>query len=482
MYTEAYLDFHKSRENSMNSSVTKLNSCRASEEVTSVIRAVEELDSKLREFPFNLQHEQSTNLRHLSDVLDEARFKFTHIRKQELAEQNKLLQAQIDAWGLPSRPIDAPFQVVLSKKKGRRNSGDAGLDSKKAKTDDEVASQNKFSGLEINQGDSMDATDPQEGTSATSVHPSATAPQKKLHVPPITIDNVKNQAALLKHLQTVTKQKLEAKLIGTKFRIYPQTPYAYHQIRRYVDENSLEAFTYMLPEDKKLRAVIRGLPIDMSPSEIIADLAVQGFNIEECHNMQIRKTGQPMSLFMLSMERTEKHKTIFKKGFSHSSKYCTRTPRCVKCAKNHLAKDCPKQIDEKPKCCLCDGKHPTNFLGCPKNPRHKIAEEKEKKLNAKKKIHVVPEPPKVNFWEECAKTATQRQQPKPTIPPTASTSSSKQSNSPDFTSDIFDELKNPAVQETFELLEQFIEIATTIPTKYGRLRAFSKLFKDELKI
>ncbi|GFY76237.1 nucleic-acid-binding protein from transposon X-element [Trichonephila inaurata madagascariensis] len=379
MYTEAYLDFHKSRENSMNSSVTKLNSCRASEEVTSVIRAVEELDSKLREFPFNLQHEQSTNLRHLSDVLDEARFKFTHIRKQELAEQNKLLQAQIDAWGLPSRPIDAPFQVVLSKKKGRRNSGDAGLDSKKAKTDDEVASQNKFSGLEINQGDSMDATDPQEGTSATSVHPSATAPQKKLHVPPITIDNVKNQAALLKHLQTVTKQKLEAKLIGTKFRIYPQTPYAYHQIRRYVDENSLEAFTYMLPEDKKLRAVIRGLPIDMSPSEIIADLAVQGFNIEECHNMQIRKTGQPMSLFMLSMERTEKHKTIFKKVTSIGFVKVVRKVR-----QKSPRKGLSQAIDEKPKCCLCEGT-PNEFPWLPQKPQAQDCRRKGEKIECQEK-------------------------------------------------------------------------------------------------
>ncbi|GFS33592.1 hypothetical protein TNIN_418381 [Trichonephila inaurata madagascariensis] len=221
----------------------------------------------------------------------------------------------------------------------------------------------------------------------------------------------------------------------------------------------------------------------MSPSEIIVDLAVQGFHIEECHNMQSRKTGQPMPLFMCFPWKEQRN---IKQ--SSKSKYCTRTPRCVKCSKNHIVKDCPKPIDGKPKRCLCDGEHPANFLDYPKNPRHRIAEEKEKKLKSKKKIHVVPEPPKVNFWEERAKTATQRQQPtstdqpKPKIPPAASTSSSKQSNSPDFTPDIFNELKNPAVQETFELLEQFLEIATTIPTKYGRLTAFRNMFKDELKI
>ncbi|GFV54433.1 nucleic-acid-binding protein from transposon X-element [Trichonephila clavipes] len=448
-------------------------------------------------------------------VLDEAKFKFTHTRKQELAEQNKLLQAQIDAWGLPPKPVNEPFQVILSKKKGRRNSGDNGQESKKAKTTDEVETQNKFSGLSIHNEDNMDVVDPQEGTSSATSHPGVKAPPKKFHVPPINIDNVENQAALLQHLQNITKQKLEAKLIGSKFRIYPKTPYAYHQIRRYIEENSLESHTYMLPEDKLLRAVIRGLPTDMSPTQIIADLESQGFHIKDCHNMQSKKTGQPMPLFMLSMERNEEHKKIFQtvtsigfikcqvealrkkygppqcfrcQGFFHSSKYCTRTPRCVKCAKNHLAKDCTKAIDEKPKCCLCEGEHPANYLNCPKNPRHRIAEEKEKKKQQRKPACITPEPPKVNFWEQRAKTAAQRKQSTSTNQqkqektPTASTSQPKQNNNPETISDIFDELKNPAVQETFDLLEEFIKIATTIPTRYGRLRAINQLCKNELNI
>ncbi|GFT99313.1 nucleic-acid-binding protein from transposon X-element [Trichonephila clavipes] len=305
LYTEAYLDFHKTWENRMNSCVITLNNCRTSDEVTPIIRTIEELDTQLRNFPYSRPEDQAMNLRELSDVLDEAKFKFTHTRKKEIAEQNKLLQAQIDAWGLPSKPVDEPFQVILSKKKGRKNSGDNGQDSKKAKTSDEIETQNKFSGLSIHNEDNMDVVDPQEGTSSATSHPGVTAPPKKLHVPPINIDNVKNQAALLQHLQNITKQKLEAKLIGTKFRIYPKTPYAYHQIRRYIEENSLESYTYMLPEERLLRAVIRGLPTDMSPTQIIADLETQGFHIKECHNMQSEKTGQPMPLFMLSMERSE---------------------------------------------------------------------------------------------------------------------------------------------------------------------------------
>ncbi|GFX36249.1 hypothetical protein TNCV_2065871 [Trichonephila clavipes] len=102
-----------------------------------------------------------------------------------------------------------------------------------------------------------------------------------------------------------------------------------------------------------------------------------------------------------------------------------------------------------------------------------------------KNTYITPELPKVNFWEQRAKTAAQRQQSTSTNqqkPPTTTTSPSKQSNNPETISDIFEELKNPAVQETFELLEEFIKIATTIPTRFGRLRAIHQLCKNEINI
>ncbi|GFQ88281.1 hypothetical protein TNCT_455851 [Trichonephila clavata] len=49
---------------------------------------------------------------------------------------------------------------------------------------------NKFADLPVT--NSMDTTDPIEGTSTDVEQPAA--PQKKFHVPPITIDNVNNQA------------------------------------------------------------------------------------------------------------------------------------------------------------------------------------------------------------------------------------------------------------------------------------------------
>ncbi|GFY68840.1 RNA-directed DNA polymerase from mobile element jockey [Trichonephila inaurata madagascariensis] len=227
----------------------------------------------------------------------------------------------------------------------------------------------------------------QAGTSSANEAPGAAAPPKKHHVPPITIDYVSNKAGLLKHLQDLTKLKLEAKLLGSKLRIFPQTAYVYHRIRKYVEENHLESYTYILPEDQKLRFVIRGLPTDMSPVDIIGSLAAKNIKVNECHIMTSKKTGKAMPLFLITLDKTEQNRAVHHvtdiyyvkvevlhpkygppqcfrcQGFFHSSKFCTRTPRCVECAGEHLAKDCEKPVDQKPKCCLCEGEHPASFLG-----------------------------------------------------------------------------------------------------------------------
>ncbi|GFT50080.1 nucleic-acid-binding protein from transposon X-element [Trichonephila clavipes] len=471
----------------MSNVLDHLNESRTSDDSSAVIRETEELDSKLREYPFSKQEEQSAALHGLSDVLDEARFKFTHQKKQELAEQNRLLQAQIDAWGLPPKPINFPFQVVL-RKKGRKASDTEDESIAKKQRIDVTTTQNKFAQLSV---EDMDLT-AQAGTSISTDNgvPDTAAPRKKHHVPPITIDNVSNQTGLLKHLQSLTNLKLEAKLIATKLRIYPQTAYAYHLIRKYVNENNLESFTYILPEEKKLRLVIRALPTDMSPVKIIGSLAEKNINVNECHIMTSKKTGKEMPLFLITLDKTEQNRVAYHvtnigymkvkvealrskygppqcsrcQGFFHSSRFCTRAPRCLKCAGAHLAKECTKQIEQKPKCCLCEGDHPASFLGCPRNPRNKVVQEtnkpKENNINnAKptKKVIDTPPPPKVNFWEQRAKNAAARQQPNPSTSKKPSQASSSTANtSVESAEDIFEQLNSPAVQETFDLLEEFI--------------------------
>ncbi|GFW50075.1 hypothetical protein TNCV_2316571 [Trichonephila clavipes] len=131
------------------------------------------------------------------------------------------------------------------------------------------------------------------------------------------------------------------------------------------------------------------------------------------------------------------------------------------------------------------GRTPCELPRLPKEPRHRIAEEKERKKNEKKNTYITPEPPKVNFWEQRAKTAAQRQQSTSTNqqkPPTTTTSHRNKAITRKPSLIYLKNSRTPAVQETFELLEEFIKIATTIPTRFGRLRAINQLCKNEINI
>ncbi|GFR04779.1 putative RNA-directed DNA polymerase from transposon X-element [Trichonephila clavata] len=279
--------------------------------------------------------------------------------------------------------------------------------------------------------------------------------KSKGYTPPITIDNVKNQAALLKHLQEMTKLKLQAQLIGTRMKIFPQTPYAYYLIRKYIKENNLEGHTFSLPEDKKLRAIIRGLPTDTEPNKIILELKDLNILVEECHNMLNRKTGAPMPLFIIICTKSENNRHLYEikelnnmkikvevlrekygapqwyrcQGFFHSSIYCTRAPSCVKCAGDHITKESPPAV---------------NFW-----------DERANAQNNKNNQRPPFVPRQVSLAQ--VKAAIPTVQPQP-IPSTSQTTQNPSSPIQDIP-DLFSQLRDPEVVDLFNSLPDIVKIA-----------------------
>ncbi|GFV75406.1 nucleic-acid-binding protein from transposon X-element [Trichonephila clavipes] len=303
-----------------------------------------------------------------------------------------------------SEQDEGAFQLVKGRKKGSSPTPpkDTATSIKKQKTT-EVETSNQYDVLPTHHDEEN------EDEAGAPVHHNTVRPP-----PPITIDNVKLPNQLLKKLQDATRQKLKGRMVGKGLQIYSE---AYHAIRKYVDAEKLEAFTYQLPEEREIKAVIRGMPAD-SPQEIIEDLLTVGITVNECHAMTNRKTGLPMPLFLLTLPKNNINKDIFNmtelcylkikveplrpklgpaqcfrcQRFFHSSKYCTRNPKCVKCGQPHLTRSCTKTSSTEATCCNCQGNHPANYTGCPKNPLNKP-----------------PPPPKVNFWEERARKRREMQ-------------------------------------------------------------------------
>lgn len=49
----------------------------------------------------------------------------------------------------------------------------------------------------------------------------------------------------------------------------------------------------------------------------------------------------------------------------HTKAYCTHTPVCVKCGKEHMWRKCNKPADVKPTCGNCGSEHTANYRCCP---------------------------------------------------------------------------------------------------------------------
>ncbi|GFT08782.1 RNA-directed DNA polymerase from mobile element jockey [Trichonephila clavipes] len=186
-------------------------------------------------------------------------------------------------------------------------------------------------------------------------------------------------------------------------------------------------------------------------------------------------------------KKYDPHQCYRYQGFFHSSKYCTRAPRCVKCAGDHLTKDCTKTLDEPPKCYHWDGDHSASYLQCPKNPQNRPKKENGKPTQNQGKMFEFSPPSTVNVWEQRAKAQDEKttsplfvprqvslNQVKASLPtvhpePIPSTTHSPQQPGTQASPYLFSQLRDPEVVDLFQGLQDFIQIAKNHNTKSARL-------------
>jgi hypothetical protein len=72
--------------------------------------------------------------------------------------------------------------------------------------------------------------------------------------------------------------------------------------------------------------------------------------------------------------------------FGHTKNYCRKNPRFVKCAAQHLTRECPRKTkDDNVKCVNCHEKHPANYRGCMIHKKYNKNIPKTKRTSHRKK-------------------------------------------------------------------------------------------------
>ncbi|GBP36447.1 Nucleic-acid-binding protein from transposon X-element [Eumeta japonica] len=160
----------------------------------------------------------------------------------------------------------------------------------------------------------------------------------------------------------------------------------FRSLNRYLVDSKVKFHTYALEEERKVKAVIRGIPADFNTDDIKSDLLNQGFPVQSVHRL-CRRDGSPLWLVLAVLPRTEEARSIFAnlskvcglsgirveaprnrggpgqchrcQRYGHAAANCHADPRCVKCLVPHWTKECPRTRDsgEKPECAVaCVGR------------------------------------------------------------------------------------------------------------------------------
>lgn len=281
---------------------------------------------------------------------------------------------------------------------------------------------------------------------------------KRQKVPPIILTSDVKYLELCKLLtQLVGDDQFKCSSTLKNVTIHPFSPESYRKIVHFLRENKAEFHYFQLPEDKVFRVVIRGLHSSIEPDSIKEELISKGFSVQNVTNVWSRqKTRLP--LFFVDLAQSQANENIFDlstllhskvqveeprpkrlivqcmrcQQLGHTKKYCNRSPRCVKCAKDHETSACTKPNNTPATCALCGDNHPANYRGCVVH--RELQNRRSSKNNTNKeetRPHTQPPPDLTpSSFPQLPKTAPHPSHfiYRPTIRPTSDTNSNDEHN------------------------------------------------------
>ncbi|GIY43565.1 uncharacterized protein CDAR_270711 [Caerostris darwini] len=132
---------------------------------------------------------------------------------------------------------------------------------------------------------------------------------KKLpYIPPIVVDKVNDGKKRMDELNDLTNKKVTARVVGDNLKIFPPSVEAQRFIRSEItNKRKLQAHTFLIPKDKQLKIVIRGLPNDYPTADLIKNLRNESFHMEYVTQLKHRGGNGNMPLFLAVLPKNEKN-------------------------------------------------------------------------------------------------------------------------------------------------------------------------------
>ena len=215
--------------------------------------------------------------------------------------------------------------------------------------------------------------------------------KRNLRPPPIMISEVNDYKALYQIIQNEVNENFNIKLLNNNiYKVNVNNSDEYRAVTSALNNGKVSWYSYENKQSRPIKVVVKNLHHSWSNEEIVSHLQNRNFKAISAINKLKFKTKEPLDMFLLSFDATENIKNIYEiktilntvvkieppkqskwipqcklcQGFNHTKNYCSKQPRCVKCAGKHKTEECLKQPTEKPKCVNCGEEHPANYRGC----------------------------------------------------------------------------------------------------------------------
>jgi len=191
-------------------------------------------------------------------------------------------------------------------------------------------------------------------------------------------------------LNSLEETRYELKATN-EIKIQPLETANYHNILRLLKDKSTKYYTFRPKDQRGFKVIPRNVHHATDKDDIINELAQQGHEVINLHNIQRYDSKQPLPLFSIELKMKDNNidnyqieqllhcKVIFKpprpkrtlsqctncQKYEHTKNYCTKDPTCVKCAGKHSSCTINTRSDRTTiKCALCSENHTANCKGC----------------------------------------------------------------------------------------------------------------------